>query len=122
MCIALAGCTGKPKPTAGDAELRKLLPAWFDEMNTAAKYPRKMLPAQIERMQSLRHQAEAIPVSECMQAPKTLYIQYMRSKIDILIDFVAEKENYVNGFNEPAKDLKEFEEAAQVCADEEHKT
>jgi hypothetical protein len=113
ICVALVGCA--EKPTTGEAELRALLPAWFDTLNLIKASPRVAIPPQIAQMQAMRRQAEAIHVSECMKKPKKIFVDYMQSKIDMITDVLSEKQPYLNGFNSPVTDFVEFQAAVQEC-------
>ena len=113
VCVFLWGCV--EKPTAGDAELRALLPAWFDTLNLIKASPRSSLPPQIAQMQSMRRQAEAIQVSECMEEPKKLFVDYMQSKIYMISDVLTENRGYLDGFNVPEIDFVEYDAAVQKC-------
>jgi len=111
--VLLVGCA--EKPTSGDAELRALLPAWFDTLNLIKASPRSAIPPQVAQMQAMRRQAEAIQVSDCMKNPKKIFVDYMQSKIDMITDVLTEKEHYLNGFNVPETDFVEYEAAVREC-------
>lgn len=113
MCGALLGCI--KEPTSGDAELRALLPAWFDTLNLIKASPRYAIPPQVAQMQAMRRQAEAIQVSECMQEPKKIFVNYMQSKIDMITDVLTEKKAYLDGFNSPETDFVEYDAAVDKC-------
>jgi hypothetical protein len=74
---------------------------WFDVFNLAKSAPRDSLAPQVAQMQSRRWQAEAIPVSSCMEKLKALYLAYVQSKIDILIEFLSGKDRVVYELNRP---------------------
>jgi hypothetical protein len=117
VSVMLAACT---KTSDGEAELRHLLTPWFDALNLAKSSPRHSLAPQIAQMQSLRRQAEAIPVSACMEKPKELYVAYMQSKIDILTEFLSGKDPAVYRINDPNKDFEEFNDAVAKCHTDRH--
>jgi hypothetical protein len=76
-------------------QIQTIARSWDDATALAGQTPRASLSAQIDKLQAIRRQTQALEPPECAQAAQTHLVASMDASIQAYIDFLGQKTDAV---------------------------